>query len=149
MKRTGFKRPPMKEATQSTYQPRPRERAVAVAGPARSIVSLPKDTPVRSEAYRRLVAAMPCINCGRAGPSQCAHADEGKGLGIKSDDRTCYPACATAPGRVGCHDLIGASGIATRDERRKIERLYGAKTRATILASGRWPASVPLWSDEI
>lgn len=137
----------MKAPTQTTYTPKPRERAVAVAGPSRAIVAMPKDAPVRSEAYRRLVAAMDCLNCGNPGPSQCAHADEGKGLGIKSDDRTCYPACATKPGRVGCHDLIGASGLFTRDERRKVEQLYGAKTRAAILASGRWPTAVPLWSE--
>lgn len=137
----------MKEATQSTYTPRPRECVLAVSAPARAVVALPKQAPVRSEAYRRLVAAMDCINCGKPGPSQCAHSDSGKGLSIKSDDRTCYPACATAPGLVGCHDLIGASGIYTRDERRAIERLYGAATRAKILESGQWPKSVPLWSE--
>lgn len=138
----------MREPTQSTYTPRPREQAVAVCdGKARMVLPMPKSAPVRSEAYRRLVAAMPCIHCQRPGPSQAAHADEGKGLQIKSDDRTSFPACATSPGRLGCHDLIGSAGIFSRDERRAIERLYGAKTRAAILEAGAWPASVPLWSE--
>lgn len=143
MKRSGFKpKHPMKEATQSTYTPRPRAPALRVHdGKARMVVPLPKSAPVRSEAYRRLVAAMPCMSCQRHGPSQCAHADEGKGMSIKSDDRTCFPAC------VECHILIGASGMFSRDERRKIERLYGARTRAAILEAGDWPASVPLWSE--
>ena len=42
-----------------------------------------KDAPVRSEAYRRIVAAMPCIHCGIAGHSQHAHANAGKGKGMK------------------------------------------------------------------
>jgi len=149
MKRTGFKKPPMKPAKQIDYQPRPRAKAVAVCdGKARMVVQLPKSAPVRSEAYRRIVASMDCIHCGRSGPSQAAHADFSKGGGIKTDDRTCFPACATAPGRVGCHDLIGATGTFSRDERRKIEKLYGASTRAKILSSGQWPKSVPLWSEE-
>ena len=44
---------------------------------------IPKAAPVRSEAYRRIVAAMPCIHCGIAGYSQHAHANAGKGKGMK------------------------------------------------------------------
>ena len=141
MKQNGFKRAPMREATQSTYTPKPRPQAVAAADAACMVVQVPKDRAVRSETYRRLVAAMPCACCGKAGPSQAAHSDFGKGLALKSDDRTCFPAC------VECHVLIGSSGTFTREERRKAERLYGAKTRAAIFASGGWPATVPLWSD--
>ena len=42
-----------------------------------------KAAPVRSEAYRRAVASLPCINCGVPGHSQCAHSNSGKGAGIK------------------------------------------------------------------
>ena len=45
--------------------------------------ALKKDAPARSEAYRRIVAAMPCAACGIAGYSQHAHANEGKGMGMK------------------------------------------------------------------
>lgn len=106
---------------------------------------MPKENPLRSEEYRRLVAALPCIVCGVEGRSQAAHADQGKGMGLKTDDRTVYPACGAAPGRPGCHDTIGASGALSRDERRSAERLYGALTRARIISAGKWPAGLPMW----
>ncbi len=70
-------------------------------GRARLTVQVPKDPPLRSEPYRRYVASLPCAHCGRAGPSQCAHADEGKGLSLKASDRTCFPLCADGPSRRG------------------------------------------------
>ena len=126
-------RPPPKPAKQMDgYTVRPRAAAVAVAGPARAILSLPKRPPVRDEAYRRLVAAMDCAHCGRAGPSQAAHADAEKGMGMKSSDETCWPACADAPGRVGCHTLLGATGMFTREQRRTLESNYAAATRKAL-----------------
>ena len=105
--------------------------------------SIPKAAPARSEAYRRAVAALPCAHCGIVGHSQAAHADAGKGAHIKSDDRTCYPACAARPGEIGCHSLIGATGSMTRDQRRALEAEYAAQTRKTICDAGQWPASLP------
>lgn len=102
-----------------------------------------KENVARSEDYRRLVAALPCINCGKAGPSQAAHADQGKGGHIKTDDRTCFPLCATSFEAPGCHDIIGSSGQYTRDERRALEVKYGAATRGTIRLLGLWPADLP------
>ena len=102
-----------------------------------------KDAPVVSEHYRRLVAALPCIHCGIYGHSQAAHADQGKGACIKSDDRTCFPLCCTRPGQQGCHDLIGATGAYTRDERRKLESEYGMRTRNMLAELNVWPAEVP------
>lgn len=104
----------------------------------------PKQNAVRSEPYRRLVAAMPCVRCGIHGYSQAAHADAGKGAHIKSDDRTCYPACGPRPdGAIGCHALIGSTGFYTRDQRRLVEDLYAAATRAEIEAAGLWPKNLP------
>ena len=125
-----------REATQSTYTAKPRPQAVAAAGPARAIVSLPKRPPVRDEAYRRLVAALPCAHCGKPGPSQAAHADEGKGMGMKSSDETCFPLCADEPGRQGCHSQIGGgmsgSGWFTREQRRYLETKYAEQTRKAL-----------------
>jgi hypothetical protein len=104
---------------------------------------IPKAAPVRSEAYRRLVAALPCAHCAIAGHSQAAHADMGKGAHIKSDDRTCYPACAPRPGAIGCHSLIGSTGTYSRDARRTLEAEYAASTRKTIRDSGLWPKALP------
>lgn len=107
----------------------------------------PKANAWRCEAYRRLVASMACAQCGRGGPSQAAHADMGKGAGIKADDRTCYPACADGPMRQGCHALIGASGMFTRDQRRVIEQNHARKTREAIRQSGQWKESWPVFEE--
>ena len=134
MKRTGFARPAPKPVKQmDDYTVKPRTAALARHdGKARMVVSVPKSAPLRSEAYRRLVASLPCAHCGRPGPSQAAHGDEGKGMGSKSSDDTCYPLCADAPGWRGCHSLIGAGGLYTREQRRALERTYAERTRATL-----------------
>lgn len=128
----------------SFQPPRPRAR-MATCLDERAPVVVEKEDVARSEKYLRLVAALPCIHCGRAGPSQAAHADQGKGAGIKADDRTAYPLCATSPGRRGCHDIIGDTGAFTKPLRRALEVRYGAATRATITAAGGWPADLEPW----
>ncbi len=99
---------------------------------SRLSVSAPKTNPVRDESYRRLVASLACAHCGRAGPSQCAHNDEGKGMSIKASDLETYPLCADGPGRRGCHTVIGASGLFTREQRRALETRYVAQTKALL-----------------
>lgn len=96
------------------------------------MIGIPKTKYVRSEAYRRRVAELPCAHCGKPGPSQCAHADEGKGLGIKSSDESCFPLCADSVGRRGCHSLIGASGMFSREQRRYLESKYAEQTRRLL-----------------
>lgn len=139
MIRSGFKSKarPRREATQWTAPEPPGPRVplqvLRVAdNRARLTISLPKDRPYRSEAYRRLVATLPCAHCQRAGPSQCAHGDKGKGMAIKASDLTCFPLCADSPGRRGCHSLIGASGTFSREQRRILEDTYAAQTRKTL-----------------
>ena len=109
-----YTRPPMSA-------PRP-VRAVAPTVFSDRVATQAKDAPVRSESHRRAVAALPCFNCGVEGYSQAAHADEGKGLGLKSCDLTCYPLCCTRPGIPGCHYQIGTAGLFTRDQRRDFEK---------------------------
>lgn len=92
----------------------------------------PKSNPVRDEGYRRLVAALDCAHCGRPGPSQAAHGDEGKGMGIKASDLTCFPLCADSPGRQGCHSIIGASGMFRKEHRRTLEAKYAEATRKAL-----------------
>jgi len=153
MKRTPFatKAPPRRESTQWTADELPgaRSPALRIADTrSKMVVPLPKERPARSEAYRRLVAAMPCAHCQRPNRSNACHSEMGKGAGIKSDDRTCWPGCVDEPGRVGCHTLIGARGIFTREQRRTLEAKYAAQTRAAIVADGNWPADLPRWMDE-
>jgi hypothetical protein len=103
-------------------------------GEARATVSVPKTPPKRSETYRRWVATLACAHCKKAGPSQCAHADEGKGMALKADDETCFPLCPA------CHTGIGAQGWFTKSQRRHLETTYGACTRLKALAEGKFPA---------
>ena len=112
--------------------------------------ALQKDAPARSEAYRRIVAAMPCAHCGIAGYSQHAHANAGKGKGIKTDDRMGFPLCAARPGVEGCHAAFdqyrllagGRDGHAAAGER------WAAQTRAAVERAGKWPERLPRWGDE-
>ena len=89
MKRAGFKpRTPHREARDPDRvraTPTVTPGAFRVPGPVASAPAAPieKSAPVRSEAYRRAVASLPCINCGVPGYSQCAHSNSGKGAGIK------------------------------------------------------------------
>ncbi|OYV49303.1 MAG: hypothetical protein B7X10_02010 [Burkholderiales bacterium 21-58-4] len=54
-------------------------------------MSFLKVKPLRSEKHRRNVAALPCVVTGRPGPSQCAHVNFGKGMGLKVCDSLCFP----------------------------------------------------------
>lgn len=106
-----------------------------------------KDAPVRSEAYRRIVADLACAFCGVVGYSQAAHAEENKGLGIKSDDRTCVPLCCDRPGVRGCHSKMGQGALLTKEKRRIFERAAAEDTREVIDAAGMWPANLPRWEE--
>jgi hypothetical protein len=84
-----------------------------------------------------------CMNCGRACRPQFCHADQGKGMGIKTDVRRGWPGCPE------CHFLIGTSGVYTKNERRGIEARLAHKTRNAVLAAGSWPKHLPLWNKEL
>ena len=102
----------------------------------------PKLNPVRSEPYRRLVAMLPCINCGILGFSQAAHGPTA-GLGIKSDDLGAFPLCIQhgADG-IGCHVRYDRYMLGDIDWRREKAREWGAKTRADVLAMKSCPAKL-------
>ncbi len=124
---------PRREAKQYEGGPiTPRASALRIETVAKLCLPLPKHPPARDKAYLRRVAALPCAHCDRPGPSQAAHADEGKGFAIKASDYETFPLCADGPGRRGCHSLIGASGTFTREQRRALEREYVARTRAML-----------------
>lgn len=118
----------------------PATRSATYSGATREAVK--KESPARSEAYRRLVAAMPCADCRHPGPCQAAHANQGKGLALKTDDRTCFPLCPR------CHRMHDQGAHTSREMRRDMEAQWGAATRAAILAAGIWPKNLPLWKEE-
>lgn len=108
----------------------------------------PKKKVVRSEKYRRLVAAMPCANCGISGYSQHAHANQDKGAGLKSDDNKGFPLCTVHPGPdgqliQGCHERFDQGAMYSKAERRTLEVRWGRITAAAIKRQGKWPMGTP------
>ena len=103
----------------------------------------PKSQPVRSEAYRRIVASLPCVICGIAGQSQAAHGSGAgtavcKGMGLKSCDLTCFPVCA-----LRCHPALDQHALFTKAVRHQLEPVWAADTRRKIHAMGLWPKNLP------
>lgn len=150
MKRSPFKvqRPPGSRPPRAAkqigegYTIRPRAIAVAVAGPARATVRVPKAAMLQHEGYMAAVRSLPCYRCHKPPRSQFCHADEGKGTGIKSDCRLGWPGCGN------CHFYIGTVRALGKADRRKWEAEAGRATRATIRDLGLWPASLPAWPDD-
>jgi hypothetical protein len=103
----------------------------------------PKDNPLRSEPYRRLVAAMPCCICGVEGVGQAAHPNTGKGMAMKTDDRLAFSLCGPRVGEVGCHSKFDQGGLFTKEERRAFEVFAGRMTRLLLTKQGLWPQGLP------
>lgn len=138
-------RPP-KERSKATPVPEKHRRKASYAG-NEGVVVCPKDAPVRSEEYRRLVAAYPCSACFVPNYSQCAHSnssEDGKGLGIKSGDLATAPLCCDRPGIVGCHTLWDRGLLLTKATRPIVFAGWVADTQRKIYASGQWPAGLAL-----
>lgn len=149
--RTGFKRKSYERTPMAA--PRP-VRQVAATRILDVVLASPKEAPVRSEAYRRLVAQLACKVCGIAGYSQAAHPNTGKGAGIKTDDRLCFALCTIHPGVngnlvQGCHECFDQGALFSKPVRRALEPAWAADTRRRITAAGQWPASLPAWDGDL
>lgn len=93
----------------------------------------------RSEPLRRLIASLPCAECGREG-CQHAHANTppfGKGKSIKAHDWAAFPLCADEPGRIGCHTKHdqNMAGL-TKTERIDHEAMLIARTFGMLIERG-------------
>lgn len=104
--------------------------------------AIQKERAIRSEPYRRLVAAMPCINCQLVGFSQAAHLPP-DGKGIKQDDRQIFPLCCARIGIHGCHADYDQYRLFPRSAAMKVGIAWAADTRRQIEAAGQWPANLP------
>jgi len=139
------KAPARREAKQigPEYTLKPRAVAVAVAGPARASVAVPKERLLQHAGYMGAVRDLNCYRCGAYPRSQFCHADilgkGGKGKSIKSDCRLGWPGCAA------CHHFVGTSGMLSKAERHAFEAAAGQRTRAEIRQRGLWPANLPAW----
>ena len=151
MKRTPFKRKapawaPRPEREYRMPQANPEAfRAPAVITTAAAPVV--KSEPIRSDAYRRAVAGLPCVICGIAGHSQAAHGSDGKGMGLKACDMTLFPACADRPGIRGCHSQLDQGALYPKHARRLLEPAWAADTRRKIFMMGLWPKTLPTWQE--
>jgi len=112
--------------------------SIVVMGGASTGLAVPKAEILECEAYRRAVAALPCIWCGIAGYSQHAHLNLGKGFALKTDDRTGFPLCCTRPDIEGCH--VAYDQYRLVDGGREAHRDYGLEWGA---ASPATPSSNP------
>jgi hypothetical protein len=143
-----FARPSLEEIRERNEARRAANMRALVASPSQGRGSyvacgeraepIPKENAVRSEAYRRLVAALPCKNCGRVGRSQAAHPPpEGKSL--KHDDRKCFPLCCDELGRKGCHPRYDQYELFPHDVALRWAAHWGEETRVQITKAGLWP----------
>lgn len=94
-----------------------------------------KLTRLRSEKHRRHVAMLACACCGRPGPSQAAHANFGKGMGLKACDSQCFPLCPD------CHRNHDQGGI-PKEQRRALEVVYVDSTRAELVSRSLWTPEI-------
>ncbi len=155
MKRTAW----LRSVPPAPQRPRDREQRIAdrAAAAMKNVVTRaavmvlpptggkpqPKDEPIRSKAYLRLVAQLPCKHCGIWGHSQAAHANTGKGMGTKACDLQTFPLCADRPGQRGCHSLFDQGALFSKEARRLIEQAWVADTQRQIYAMGIWPKKYP------
>ena len=141
MKRSGFKQKTWTPAPKTVHKPLASAPNYAPATAATAPVE--KGEHLRSEAYRRAVAGLPCICCGIAGYSQAAHANHGKGAGLKTDDRTCFPLCCDRPGAKGCHPKFDRYELYPKHAAALVAEAWGADTRRRIEMMGLWPKDLP------
>jgi hypothetical protein len=160
MKRTAFKRPELAHTVPEDREQRLADRAARAAVSAMATAALvppsslgpcsaapapaiEKDPALRSEPYRRYVASLPCCICGVPGYSQAAHANTGKGMGLKACDTTLFPVCADRPGVRGCHSQLDQGALFTKPVRRELEPTWAADTQRRAKAAGAWPKGWP------
>lgn len=85
----------------------------------------------RSEKFRKLVASLDCSACPAPGPSQAAHRNEGKGMGIKVSDALCAALCPT------CHAELDQGKSMSKQERRDFWNRAYINTVKELIESGR------------
>ena len=116
------------------------------AAPKKKALAAPKEEPLRSEPYRRLVAARACENCGWK-DSQAAHPPP-TGKGIKEDDRLCFALCI--PHKVGrklvegCHAAFDQYRLIPKEKMAATAAKWARRTQDDIFTAGDWPRGLPL-----
>jgi hypothetical protein len=95
-----------------------------------SVIS--KESPLRDDDYRRLVASLPCCHCGLHLHSQAAHENAGKGRQMKVDDRRTFPLCTV--GGNNCHEAFDQYRLVSggRDAHAALGRAFTASTQQAL-----------------
>lgn len=120
MKRSGFKvqRQPRphnaRDGEFASFTPKPAAAIMARRLDLEKPATVDKERHFYSEPWRRAVADLDCVLCGRHGLTQAAHRNEGKAAGKKLMDD-----CWTAALCTECHSGIDQGKEFTRDERRQ------------------------------
>ena len=143
MQRTGFKRPERVRVPMAWPGRQNFAQTVQIQTPAPTQF---KTAIVRSEAYRRVVAAMPCKKCGIQGYSQAAHLPP-DGKGKKQDDRLIFALCSTRPGITGCHVEFDQYRMFPRDVAMTVGLGWALETMQEVIAAGNWPKRLPKWTE--
>ena len=149
MKRTAMqpKARPREKAERTYRTPTVSVGRFRLATPANDEVrAAPKENALECEAYRRLVASLPCSRCCIVGHSQAAHPPP-TGKGIKRDDRLCFPLCAPRPGIAGCHTPFDHYKLMSHAAAVIQALAWAAQVRAVIRGFGLWPRNLPLWAE--
>lgn len=125
----------------------PRKSTYAVV--SRDVCAAPivKAAPVRSEAYRRAVASLPCVACGIQGYSQAAHLPP-EAKGMKQSDLLTFPLCCVRLGVPGCHQDYDNYRLFPKHAAMTVGRAWAADTQRRIQAMGLWPKGLPHLQDE-
>lgn len=91
----------------------------------------PKTPRVLDEPYRRLVASLPCAECGIEGRSQAAHPPILAGA-MKADDDLCVPLCADGMYWRGCHYKADQSMLGTREQIKEMFVQWDIETKQKL-----------------
>lgn len=152
MRRTGFKsrapqlaqRDPDRVRHVPSVTPGAFRAPVAVsAAPAAHVE---KATPVRSQAYLRVVASLPCIACGIQGYSQAAHLPP-DAKGMKQSDLLTFPLCCVRVGVPGCHQDYDNYRLFPKAAAMTVGRAWAKDTQRRIKAMGIWPKGLSVPSE--
>lgn len=88
----------------------------------------------RDEDLRRLIACLPCMECGVIGESQAAHSnlpEHGKGMAQKASDAASCALCTS-----GCHEALDQGDVMSAAEKEAATFRYIATTYINLVEAG-------------
>lgn len=105
------------------------------------MTACPKFTYIRSPALLAAVRTLDCQHCGRHGPSDPAHSNQGahgKGKAIKASDVFVAALCRV------CHQMVDQGSTLSQDERIEVWSSAWRRTVRELVRRGMWPTRIPI-----